>query len=127
MTDNHKILREEIRDLKSRHLVEIALVHATYQMALSGSPEGTPDIYVQIAMVKESDLFDEPWYRQAYPDIVEGGIDPAEHYVRAGSFEGRNPGPEFDTMGYYFANPHAAKEGWPALVHYIETLRQSQT
>ncbi len=36
-------------------------------------------------------LFNPIWYLQIYEDVAKGGIDPAYHYVRYGSKEGRSP------------------------------------
>jgi len=113
------VLRAEIRDLQFRHEVEIALLHATYAVILNGPPEGLPSLPEQARLLLDSNLFDAAWYLQSYPDVAESGMDPAEHYVRAGAFEGRDTGPHFDSMAYYLANPDVAEAGWPALVHYL--------
>ena len=34
-------------------------------------------------------------------------------------YDGRDPGPAFQTMAYYRANPDIARAGWPALSHYL--------
>lgn len=112
--DIQRVLRGEIRDLKYRHRIEIALLHASYAMIL----ECEPNVGEYIDLVARSELFDACWYLETYRDVGEGAIDAAEHYVRAGAFEGRDPGPEFKTMDYYLANPDVAEEGWPALVHF---------
>lgn len=113
------VLRAEIRDLQFRHKVEIALLHATYEMVLNGPAKGLPSLEHQIGLLRQAPHFDSHWYMQTYRDIAGTGIDAAEHYVRAGAFEQRNPGPDFDTMNYYLANPDVAEAGWPALVHYL--------
>lgn len=113
------VLRAEIRDLQFRHKVEIALLHATYEMAMNGPADDLPPIERQVALLQTSKLFDRPWYLTTYPEVAEGAMDAASHYVQAGAFEGRNPGPDFNTMSYYLANPDVAEAGWPALVHYL--------
>lgn len=117
--DIQRVLRAEIRDLQARHLVEINLIHAAYDMALNGPGAGLPTIDEQVALITGSALFDRDWYLSSNPDVAEGAVDPAIHYVCAGTFEGRRPGPEFDGMAYYYVNPDVAKAGWPALVHYL--------
>ncbi|RIV83515.1 hypothetical protein D2V17_13060 [Aurantiacibacter xanthus] len=115
------VLRAEIRDLQFRHEVEIALLHATYALILNGPAEGLPTLAEQTRLTLDSVLFDTDWYLETYSDVAQSGMVPAEHYVRAGAFEGRDPGPKFATMAYYFANPDVAEAGWPALVHYVHS------
>jgi glycosyltransferase involved in cell wall biosynthesis len=45
--------------------------------------------------VTSSPMFDRDWYLKQNPDIRKTGIDPADHYRRAGWLEGRLPGPDF--------------------------------
>ncbi|UWR28327.1 hypothetical protein K3757_18895 (plasmid) [Sulfitobacter sp. S223] len=73
----------------------------------------------QITITKESGLFDEAWYKTTYPDIAASALSPAEHFVQMGAFEGRNPGPEFDSMEYHMADPAIAANKMPALLHYL--------
>lgn len=79
---------------------------------------GLPALKDQIATVASDAQFDATWYRATYPDVVETGLAPAEHYVLFGAREGRNPGPHFDTAAYYMANTDVAATGVNALVHY---------
>jgi glycosyltransferase involved in cell wall biosynthesis len=37
------------------------------------------------------DNFDPQWYLQTYPDVASAGVDPLEHYINYGRFEGRRP------------------------------------
>jgi glycosyltransferase involved in cell wall biosynthesis len=45
--------------------------------------------------VAASAAFDRDWYLKQNPDIRKTGVDPADHYRRAGWIEGRLPGPDF--------------------------------
>jgi len=83
------------------------------------SRAGLPSVKKQIEILKGCDLFDAAWYLKTYPDVAESGADPVQHYVLHGALDGRNPGPEFDTMGYYLANRDVAQRGYNALVHYV--------
>ena len=58
------------------------------------------------------------WCLETYPDVAENGMEPARHYALHGALDGRNPGPDFDTMAYYRANRDVAQRGFNALVHY---------
>lgn len=77
------------------------------------------ELEAQVARVEKSDLFDASWYRETYPDIAASSLSAAEHFVRAGAYEGRNPGPKFDSIKYHMANPEVAAQKLPALVHYL--------
>ena len=62
--------------------------------------------------------FDAAYYLLHNPDVKAAGVDPAEHYVRHGGREGRNPSAVFDT-GYYLArNPDVAAAGVNPLLHF---------
>ncbi|NMQ27650.1 hypothetical protein E4Q23_07710 [Candidatus Accumulibacter phosphatis] len=74
----------------------------------------------QVEVLNRSGLFDKEWYLAEYPDVISGRIDPAEHYLRFGTAEGRNPSPMFDTRYYLQSNPDVAAAGVNPLVHYIE-------
>ena len=114
-----RLLRSEIRELHRRHDVEIALLHASYRMQLHGPGDGQPTIESQVLLVADSRLFDWLWFAERCSQAPQDNIAAAEYYVRAGAFDGLDPGPDFDTMAYYLANPDVAKAGWPALVHYL--------
>jgi 1,4-dihydroxy-2-naphthoate octaprenyltransferase len=58
---------------------------------------------------------DRSWYLRTYPDIAAAGMDPVEHYLRAGWREGRDPRPDFSTSGYLEANRQS--EGNPLLCY----------
>ncbi|MEO1149799.1 MAG: rhamnan synthesis F family protein [Pseudomonadota bacterium] len=64
-------------------------------------------------------LFDAAWYRAAYRDVAELGIDPFTHFIEAGAFEGRDPSPLFDTDYYREANPDIADYDRPLIFHFL--------
>lgn len=72
-----------------------------------------------IELVRASSLFDDEFYRAAYPDVIGEGLDPAEHYVLYGGRESRDPGPEFSSQAYLDRNPDVARSGVNPLVHYL--------
>lgn len=72
----------------------------------------------QAAALIDSGLFDAGWYAQRHPDCG-GTARAAMHYLVDGAHAGHDPGPNFDTMAYYRANPDVAAEGWAALAHYV--------
>lgn len=73
----------------------------------------------QVALVAASEYFDATWYLLNYPDVVESGVNPAEHYVMFGAVEGRSPGPLFDGIWYLSQYPDVAESGANPLLHYI--------
>lgn len=50
--------------------------------------------------LRASGLFDAGWYLTRYIDLQQAMVDPFEHFCKAGSAEGRDPGPGFSTSGY---------------------------
>ena len=54
----------------------------------------------QIEIVKRSPLFDAKWYLAQNQDVKAQKIGAAEHYVKYGWKEGRNPSPCFNTNDY---------------------------
>ena len=51
-------------------------------------------------LVKDSGLFDEIYYCNAYPEIKEKNLDPLLHYLETGASELRNPNAAFDARSY---------------------------
>lgn len=71
----------------------------------------------------ESRLFKSEWYLNVYPDVAsdaKASQNPALHYLQYGGFEGRNPGPEFNSSYYLGAYPDVAESGINPLWHYIQ-------
>jgi capsular polysaccharide biosynthesis protein len=44
-----------------------------------------------VRLIRASGAFDEAFYKAAYPDVGDAGLDPVEHWVDYGSREGRDP------------------------------------
>ena len=71
-------------------------------------------------LVRASGLFDEAWYRGAYPDVARlGEIDPLDHFLWLGWRLGRRPGPAFDTRHYCRRYPDIGGAGVNPLLHYL--------
>ncbi|MCX7568031.1 hypothetical protein OS189_16940 [Sulfitobacter sp. F26169L] len=104
--------------LQHRHGVELTLAHMRQIVWYAGHPDGVHPVSDMITLLEKSTLFDAQWYLSRDAGLRASDMSPAEHYLRAGAYEGRDPGPGFDTMGYYLANPDVAAAGWPALAHY---------
>jgi hypothetical protein len=67
-------------------------------------------------------LFDEMFYRKAYPDVEAAGLDPLRHFMDRGWREGRDPAPGFSTADYLLDHPDVSKEANP-LLHYVRQGR----
>lgn len=73
----------------------------------------------QKAQVANSGLFDEAWYLETYPDVAKSQVNPIEHYLKAGAYEGRNPSETFDTTWYLIYYRDVTESGLNPLIHYI--------
>jgi len=78
--------------------------------------EGAP-----LAMIRpEVAVFATDWYLSQNPDVAEAGMNPLEHYIRHGAWEGRDPHPLFDSDWYLSQNPGVAGTGMNPLEHYLK-------
>lgn len=73
-----------------------------------------------MALLYTSNLFDAKWYLECYKDVEASGLDPAEHYLKFGFKEGRQPGPNFDGNWYLKHYDDVAKKGANPLIHFIK-------
>ncbi|MDQ7733387.1 hypothetical protein QT231_11815 [Halomonas sp. SpR1] len=83
----------------------------------------------QSALIEASQWFDAKWYLAQYPDIAADArmsANPARHYLLMGGFEGRNPGPGFDSAYYLANNPDVVESGINPLVHYLKFGEKEQ-
>ena len=72
----------------------------------------------QYKLIAKSKEFDKKWYLKTYRDVAQAKMDPVEHYIKYGWYEGRNPGPNFNTCAYLGCNPDVAKSGMCPLLHW---------
>ena len=72
-----------------------------------------------LAVLRNSSLFDSDWYLEQYNDVKQSGMDAAEHYLRFGWKEMRDPSPDFSTAAYLSRYPDVALAGVVPLIHYI--------
>ena len=63
-------------------------------------PAPAPDPTGDADLIRNSGLFDVDFYCGRYPDVMESGLDPVDHYLQVGAAKGYDPSPLFDT-GYY--------------------------
>jgi hypothetical protein len=73
-----------------------------------------------VELLEQSPYFDATWYLAEHPDVLAAGCSPAEHYLRHGALEGRDPGPDFSTAFYLRNSPDVAGTGANPLVHFLQ-------
>ncbi len=71
------------------------------------------------ALARSADGVDRSWYLETYPDVGADGADPVLHYLRFGWREGRDPRPDFSTLGYLTLHDDVARSGQNPLIHYL--------
>lgn len=70
-------------------------------------------------LLRSSPLFDGDWYLKQNPDVYDAGEDPADHYLRSGWRQRRDPSPYFRGNFYFAAHPEARLMGVSPLIHYL--------
>ena len=75
-------------------------------------------------LIVSSGLFDAGWYLERNPDVAGANVEPASHYLLAGGFEGRDPGPHFSSSGYLDRYADVKVSGQNPLVHYLRYGRR---
>ncbi|HUE98854.1 MAG TPA: glycosyltransferase 61 family protein [Anaerolineales bacterium] len=71
-------------------------------------------------LIESSDLFDREWYLAKNSDVATSGVDPVQHYLAYGGFEGRDPGPGFNSRWYLDSHEDVRNTGVNPLVHYLK-------
>ena len=74
----------------------------------------------EIAIIRQSGVFDLDYYLERYPGIRYIFKDPIEHYVTAGAAEGRQPNAYFDSRFYLDTYPAVRESKMNPLTHYLE-------
>lgn len=69
-------------------------------------------------LVRDSELFDAPWYRRQSP-ATRFFPTPILHYALVGWKAGKNPSPRFDTQFYWDSHRDVRQLGANPLVHYL--------
>lgn len=101
--------------------IEDAAEATTESIAVAEQGFDRPDERVQIEVVASE--FDAVYYLATYPDVVEAGVDPLEHFFYTGWREGRNPNPKFDTSYYLEINADARNGDVNPFWHFLSVGR----
>lgn len=78
-----------------------------------------------LALIRESGMFNELWYLALNPDVAQSGMDAAAHYLLFGGYEGRDPCPSFHSRWYLDAYKDVERSGINPLVHYLRYGRKT--
>lgn len=76
-------------------------------------------------IIVESKIFDHEWYVENYHDVKNSNVDPFNHFINTGIFEGRSPSAKFDLEYYVTRYPDVIESGLHPLEHYIRHGRHS--
>lgn len=70
-----------------------------------------------------ADAMDPDWYRAMNPDVAASGADPADHFLRHGWREGRDPVSAFSVRDYLELYPDVAAAGINPFLHWLKAGR----
>lgn len=73
----------------------------------------------QAEIIEKSGLFDKEYYLEKYDDVAYYLMDPVEHYIRKGAYEGKNPSRDFNSNYYLYYNSDVKEKKLNPLFHYI--------
>ncbi len=97
--------------MEARDIRPVVSVNEHYESQLG--------LFSDLQKIADSQLFDDFWYCEKYPEVLQAKLDPIEHYLLFGAEEGRNPGPNFDGNWYLERYQDVAKSNQNPLVHYL--------
>jgi hypothetical protein len=88
---------------------------------LLGDPAAAATLSAQsdLDLIRCSGLFDDTWYRQAYPGAAQPAIDAVRRYHEQGWRLGHRPNWYFDPVFYRERNPDVGRTETDPLLHYI--------
>ncbi|MDO5824899.1 MAG: glycosyltransferase [Methanosphaera sp.] len=73
----------------------------------------------QVDVIEKSGLFDKEYYLEKYDEVKYYLVNPIEHYVTKGAYEGKNPSKSFNSNYYLYHNPDVNDKKLNPLFHYI--------
>ena len=93
------------------------LIHFIKKKKISMPSENSYELAIKL--IKNSELFNNSFYRKEYSDISQSGMNPLHHYCKFGYKEGRIPSLEFDVLWYEkrYLSDYLGKVN--PLLHYI--------
>lgn len=119
-----QLLQQELDSIHTSAVWKTAAPVRVLGRMLKKNDKARLKLQQETALILTSEYFDLDWYLARYPDVVNGNINPAEHYLRFGAAEGRMPGPLFDGNWYLQRYPDVALSGINPLLHFIKFGQQ---
>ncbi|MFM4831671.1 coiled-coil domain-containing protein [Aeromonas media] len=116
-TAHPEVLAEPQTQNKQAHSGVTARLKAT--LGAVKPRKGQAQLAKKVALIRESELFDEMWYLQQHPEAAAHRHGAAGHYLEYGAAMGANPSPRFDGNAYLQANQDVKQAGMNPLYHYI--------
>lgn len=75
--------------------------------------------YHHLKKEKLRGMFNDRYYLNTYPEVIDMNIDPLLHYVKYGWKEGKNPSHDFNTNCYLEHNPDIKESKINPFFHYL--------
>jgi hypothetical protein len=89
--------REEV---EAEHRIFLRMAMPVPGLPGSESPAMACSPEQELALIRDSGLFDAAFYLRRYADVAHAGRDALEHFCRSGWREGRSPNSRFDCAWY---------------------------
>lgn len=112
--------RETYRTAVAAHARQVAASLASLRQSIKNATgDGRVAELETMQAIIASGLFDPVYYLTEHPDLAGRAIDPLQHYVALGEYQGRWPNPCFNPE--FYRNRHLGGDtSFNALRHYIE-------
>ncbi|MEN3759219.1 hypothetical protein [Aeromonas veronii] len=75
---------------------------------------------LDVSLIRQSELFDENWYLEKYPEAASHKQGAAGHYLEYGVELGANPSAAFDGNWYLSTHSDVKNAGMNPLLHYVK-------
>jgi glycosyltransferase involved in cell wall biosynthesis len=108
--------RDSKAEVESAKAIDI--VQPTFAKTVFGRFKSWKYINDRLDLLNSSGLFDAAWYLEQYPDVAAAGAEPRRHFLLHGTYEKRDPGPSFSTVGYFILHPDVARVKMEPWLHY---------
>lgn len=87
------------------------------------SSKVSPEEAAQLEQLRQSRLFDGPWYLRNHPDVANRGEDPGLHFLRHWDHPIRKPSEKFDIAQYILDHPEVVSERINPLLHFLDSAQ----
>lgn len=111
LTESHTQVAQDRSGVGSRLKAKLAAVKPR---------KGQAQLAKKVALIRESEFFDEAWYLQQHPEAASHHYGAAGHYLEVGAAKGSNPSPRFDGNAYWQVNQDVKQAGMNPLYHFLK-------